>query len=58
MGGQIRCPDSLIQSAAENRDREVPDPDWIGNLVNPSRNRGQSKQYEAELISAKATLEY
>ena len=26
----------LIQTAAENRDRQVPDPDWIGLLDNPS----------------------
>ena len=37
-------PGRLIQSAAGIRDREVSDPDWIGNLVNPSRIRGERKQ--------------
>ena len=39
--GPFAGPGSLIQSAAENRDREVPDPDWIGNLVDPSRIFGE-----------------
>ena len=30
----------LIQTAEENRDRQVPDPDWIGNLDNPSSITG------------------
>ena len=33
-------PGCLIQTAEENRDRQVPDPDWIGNLDNPSSITG------------------
>ena len=33
-------PGRLIQSGAGIRDREVPDPDWIGNLNDPSRIKG------------------
>ena len=34
------APGGLIQTAEENRDRQVPDPDWIGNLDNPSSITG------------------
>ena len=49
-------PGRLIQTAAQNRDRQVPDPDWIGNLVNPSKIREQRKQAELGVPHTKYKL--
>ena len=51
-----RYPGSLIQTAAQNRDRQVPDPDLNGNLVNPSKIREQRKQAELGVPHSKYKL--